>query len=66
MNETPTFVKGREEIETTQVKRTGRFMLIFKTEWWETVRTDSIGNDIHIKTERPIRQVFLNGEPLMK
>lgn len=59
-----TIVEGVEEMEGTYIKKTGRFLLFFKTEWWEKVSERSIGNDIHIKTDREIRQVYLNGKPL--
>lgn len=58
-----TVVVGREEREDSLIKRVGKF-LFFKTEWWETVSTNHIGNDIHIKTDREIRQIYLNGIPL--
>ena len=59
-----TLVGGREEVEKMQQKRTGRAFIFFKTEWWETVSTRHIGNDIYIKTNRDIRAVYLNGELL--
>lgn len=58
-----TVVFGEEEVKDTLVKKVGRF-LIFKTEWWETANTEHIGNDIYIKTNRPIRNVYLNGNLL--
>ena len=57
-------VKGMEEVEETYIKRTGKF-LIFDTEWYEKVSTTHIGNDIVIKTDRPIRNVILNGKVLL-
>jgi hypothetical protein len=56
-------VKGLQEVEETYVKRTGKF-LIFNTEWYEKVSTTQLGNDIIIKTDRPIRNVILNGKVL--
>jgi len=60
-----TTVEGIEEKEGTYVKKTGRFMLFFKTEWWEKVSERHIGNTIHIITNRKIRQVYLNEEPIL-
>ena len=57
-----TEVAGLEEREVTQEKRTGSFLFFFKTEWWEKVSEKSLANDIHIKTEREIRSVFVNGK----
>lgn len=59
-----THVFGLEEVEETKLKRVNRFF-IFKTEWWETVLTKHIGNDIYIETSREVRQVYLNGKPLL-
>lgn len=65
MNTHKTIVQGQEERVDTFVKKTGRF-LFFKTEWWERVSSDHIGNDIYIKTDHPIRQVYLNGKELLR
>lgn len=59
-----TIVEGHEEREREQVKRKGRFLFIFPTEWWETVSERHIGNDIYILSNRPIRNVYLNGHLL--
>mgnify|MGYP000857370002 CR=1 FL=1 len=59
---TRTHIMGVEEREVTEVKRTGRFLFFFKTEWWETVSSKHIANDLHITTENPIRDIYLNGE----
>jgi len=56
-----TAVRGVEELEDYKVKRTYRF-LFFKTTYWETVSTKHIGNDIHINTDRPIRNIYFNGK----
>lgn len=64
-NSPTTYVSGQEEIETTQIKRTKRFLLFFKTEWWETVNAKHIGNDIYINTDRPIRNVYINGKLIL-
>lgn len=58
----PTQVKTAEENEATYEKRKGKFLLFFDTEWWEKVSQRHIGNDIHIKTDREIRDVYLNGK----
>jgi len=60
---TYTDVHGTEEREGTYEKRTGRFLLIFPTEWWEQVSERHIGNDIYIITNREIRTIYLNGKP---
>ena len=57
-----TTVQGAEEKEGLFEKRTGRFLLFFKTEWWEMVSEKHIGNDIIVKTNRPIRAVIVNGQ----
>lgn len=59
-------VVGQEERKGTYEKREGRFLLFFKTTWWELVSSEHIGNDIHVETDREIRQVFINGKPLEK
>lgn len=58
-----TTVSGAEEVENTQVRRVRSF-LFFKTEWWETILTRHIGSDIYIESDRPIRNVYLNGKLL--
>lgn len=60
-----TLLEGWEEREATYVKKTGRFLVFFKTEWFEKVSDRHIGNDIQILTDREIRQVYLNGKPLI-
>lgn len=64
-SQSKTVVRGVEEVEKTFVQRRGRFLLFFETTWWEEVKTEHVGNDIQIKTDREIRQVYLNGEPLI-
>ncbi len=59
-----TIVGGSEQVEETKVRKEGRF-LFFKTIWWEVVSSKHIGNDIHIESDREIRQVYLNGKPLI-
>lgn len=62
---TKTDVIGANEVEETYEKRTGRFLFLFTTEWWEKVSQKHIGNDIYIKTSKEIRQVYLNDKPLI-
>lgn len=59
-----TSVRIAEEKERDQVKRTGRFLLFFPTEWWETVAERHIGNDLHIRTTKQIHHIYLNGKQL--
>ena len=60
-----TIVKGLEEVKKTEVKKRKRvFFGLFSVEHWEVVSTEHIGNDIHIKTNREIRGVYLNGNKL--
>lgn len=56
-----TSVNGVEQVKKTQVKRTKTFLLFFKTEWWETVKATSMGNDIHVHSDRKIDNIYLNG-----
>jgi len=65
-NSSQTKIKGVEEREKTEVKRKGRFLLFFETEWWETVSTEHIGNDIYIETLKDIRNVYFNGKKIDK
>ena len=53
-----------KEIKETQVKRTKKAFIFFNVEWWETVSTNELGNDIHIETENKIRNVYLNGSKI--
>lgn len=57
-------VRGSAEEEATQIKRTKKYFWFFNVEWWETVSVENIGHDIHIKTDRPIRAVYLNGNKI--
>lgn len=59
-----TIVKGEEVREATQEKRTRKIFGLFNLEWWETLHTEHLGNDIHIQTNNPIRNVYLNGEKI--
>lgn len=42
-------------------KRTAFFGLL---SWYEIVRTEVIGTDIYIHTDKPIRKVYLNGQEI--
>jgi hypothetical protein len=61
-NNPTTNVVIAEEREHDQVKRKGRFLLFFPTEWWETISERHIGNDLHIQTQNEIRRIFFNGK----
>ena len=61
-----TVVVGSERKEGTEVKRERRFLGFFKTTWWETVSTRTLGNDIHIETNKPIENIYLNGDLIKK
>jgi hypothetical protein len=61
-----TIVEGVEEMKGNYIKKTGTFFLFFKMEWWEKISEEHIGNDIHIRTTRPIRDVYLNGELIVR
>jgi len=56
-------VNGREEVEEGFVLRKSKW-LIFPINWWEKVSNKSMGNDIYIMTERPIRNLYFNGKKL--
>jgi hypothetical protein len=62
--QTATMVAREEEHLETKVLRKGKYLIFFDTEWWETVSSDHVGNDIHINTQHPIRDVYLNGKLL--
>lgn len=53
--------QGATEVEETYKKKRGWF-LFFPTESWIKVNTESFGDDIMIKTDRPIRDVYINGK----
>lgn len=57
-----TQLQGVSENLITEVKRTRPFLFVFNIEWWEAVLTEHIGNDIHIKSDNQIRNIYLNGE----
>lgn len=54
----------KEEIENTLIKRERQF-LFWKTDWWEVVSTNHIGNDIYIISNHPIRNIILNGKNII-
>lgn len=56
-----TGVAIRSEVEVEEVKRKGKRFFFFNTEWWETVSTKTVGNDIHVKTDSEVRDVYVNG-----
>lgn len=56
-------VNGLEEKQTTEVLRKS-IWLIFPVNWWEKVSEKHIGNDIHIITEKPIRNIYFNGKKI--
>ena len=51
---------GREEVGQTVRVYKRRVWFFFKVESEEVVKSDSIGNDIFVRTDRPIRDVFIN------
>lgn len=57
-------IEGRTETESVYKKETGYF-LIFPITKWVKVSETSLGNDIFIQTEQPVRQVYLNGKELI-
>jgi hypothetical protein len=54
-------VRGTEEILNTYTKEEKRFLL-FPVKYWQLINTEHIGNDIHIETDKNIRNVYLNGK----
>jgi hypothetical protein len=60
-----THIEGAEEVEEIQKRRVSKF-LFFEIEWWETIKTTHLGNDINIDTLNPIRNVYLNGKLIYK
>lgn len=61
-----TIVQGVENRIGTYEKRERSFLMFFKTTWWEKVNERSLGNDIYIETNRPIKNVYLNGELIIR
>jgi hypothetical protein len=57
-----TYVQEGKDIERTEVKRKGKFLVFFDTEWWETVSEKTIGHSVHVKTTNKVDSVFVNGE----
>jgi len=62
-NTPKTTVQIAEEVEQTHTKKSIKF-LFFKMQRWELVNTKHVANDIHITTNQPIRDVYINGEIL--
>lgn len=58
-----TTVEGVREEDIEQVRRVKGWKL-FNVSWWETVSTTTIGNDIHITTDHPVRDIYLNGKKI--
>jgi hypothetical protein len=59
-----TYVVGRGEVLNTLIKKEVGWW-IFKVSYYETALTEHIGNDLHITADREIREVYLNGKPLL-
>ena len=57
----PTRIVGSEEIEIINVRKK---FLTFPIMWRVQSSTKHIGNDIFIKTDHPIRNVYINGKLL--
>lgn len=57
-----TIINGVEENEVTEKLRTRKVFGFFTINSWEYVSDNTVGNDIHIDTDREIRHVYLNGE----
>jgi len=55
-------IEGIEWNEVTEKLRTRKVLGFFTVNSWVTVSERSVGNDIHIETDREIRHVYLNGE----
>lgn len=58
---TQTDVYIRDTVEAEEIKRKGKIFFFFNTEWWEIVSTKTIGSEVHVKTDRNISGVFVNG-----
>jgi hypothetical protein len=62
VNETK--VVGRENMLNTYQKKE-KSWFIFKVPYYELVNTEHLGTDIHIESDKEIREVYLNGKPLL-
>ena len=56
-------VHGTEEVEET-LKKKVRKILCFDLVSWVTENVQTIGRDVHIKTEHDLREIYINGEPI--
>lgn len=61
--ESRTTVEGVQEQDIEQVRRVKGWRC-FNVSWWETMSTTTIGNDIHINTDHPVRDIYLNGKKI--
>lgn len=57
-----TIIGGIEEEQVTQKLRTRKVFGLFDVRWWENVSVESLGNDIHIQTQKEIRHIYVNGK----
>lgn len=64
MEQTTIHADGMSEVEETQIKRTRRILFVFPVSYWFTVGSNHIGDDVYIKTNKQIRNVYLNGKLL--
>lgn len=65
MSPSETSVVGREIVMVTEEKRKRKFLWMFNLEWWEITKRENIGNEIHIRTSKPITEIYLNGQSLI-
>ena len=59
MTQSKNNINGLEEVEETLVKKKTRF-LFWQVTSWEVVSRESIGNDVFIETDKPVRNIYLN------
>ena len=64
MEQTTIHADGISEAEETQIKRTRRILFVFPVSYWTTISRNHIGDDVYIKTNKQIRNVYLNGKLL--
>lgn len=57
-----TYVDGLTQVEETVVKKRQRFLVFLVREWWEVVKTTTIGHEIHVTTDHKIDTVYVNGQ----
>lgn len=58
-------VQGKENTLETYVEKKRRSWLFFTVTHEEVIKTESLGNEIHIKSDREISQIYFNGKPLL-